>query len=206
MTIDDLQPTSRTERQARTRGRLIATASQMFLADGYAATSLDRVAVEAGFSKGAVYSNFTGKEELCLAVLDLIHAEQIDAVVEAFSTQTDLDGRIDAFTRWARKGLGQPRWTALEVEFAAVARQSPYVATELTSRHRSIRGVIACLVKSVTDEAGVSLAMSPDQAATALLSLGIGLGAMRSLDSTVDVEAFGATMRALLGIGAGSVV
>jgi len=201
MRVQDLKPISRAERQAQTRERLIEKATQMFLTDGYAATSVDHVALEAGFSKGAVYSNFSGKEELCLAVLDVIHEEQVEAVIAAFSTETDLGGRIDAFTEWAREGLGKPRWTALEVEFAAAARHSPYVAAELAKRHRAIREAIAALVKSVLAEAGVEIAMSPDQAATALLSLGIGLGAMRSLDSTVDVEAFGATMRVMLGTG-----
>jgi AcrR family transcriptional regulator len=40
----------------------------LFLRDGYAATSLEKVADEAGYSKGAVYSNFWNKDELCLAV------------------------------------------------------------------------------------------------------------------------------------------
>jgi AcrR family transcriptional regulator len=129
---------SRADRQAQTRERLIEVAREMFLADGYAATSLDKVAVRAGFSKGAVYSNFAGKEQLCMAVLDSIHEEQIHGVVTAFTQDTDLDGRIEAFAAWAREGLGQPRWTALEVEFGAIARQSPYVATELVKRHREI--------------------------------------------------------------------
>ena len=44
---------------------------------GYAATSLDKVAEAAGFSKGAVYSNFSGKEELCMEVIDAIHADTV---------------------------------------------------------------------------------------------------------------------------------
>ena len=52
---------TRAERQAQTRVKLIDVARSMFLEDGYGATSLDRVALEAGFSKGAVYSNFQGK-------------------------------------------------------------------------------------------------------------------------------------------------
>ena len=138
MTVEETRPVSRAERQAQTRESLIEVAREMFLADGYAATSLDKVALKAGFSKGAVYSNFAGKEELCMAVLDSIHEEQIDGVVTAFTQDTDLDGRIEAFAAWAREGLGQPRWTALEVEFAAIARQSPYVAAELVKRHREI--------------------------------------------------------------------
>jgi AcrR family transcriptional regulator len=145
-----------------------------------------------------VYSNFSGKEELCMAVLDSIHAEQIEAVIEAFTADTDLDGRIDAFTTWAREGLGQPRWTALEVEFAAVARQSPYVAGELVKRHREISEALAELIRRVTKEAGIELPMAAEQAAVALLSLGIGLGAMRSLDPTIDVDVFAEAMRLLL--------
>ena len=44
-------------------------ATAEFLAHGYNGTSLERVADAAGSSKGAVYGNFAGKEELCLAVL-----------------------------------------------------------------------------------------------------------------------------------------
>lgn len=170
----------------------------MFLSDGYAATSLDKVAVEAGFSKGAVYSNFAGKEELCMAVLDSIHAEQTAGIVAAFSQDTDLNGRIEAFVEWARKGLGQPRWTALEVEFGAVARHSPYVAAELVTRHREIRAAIAQLVRQVTTEAGMGDGVDADKAATTLLSLGIGLGTLRSMDNTIDVGIFADTIRALL--------
>ncbi|WP_456697005.1 TetR/AcrR family transcriptional regulator [Aeromicrobium sp. P5_D10] len=192
------EPTTRAERQAQTRQSLIAVARDMFLTDGYAATSLDKVAVKAGFSKGAVYSNFAGKEELCMAVLDSIHAEQIDGVVSAFSQDTDLDGQIEAFVSWAREGLGQPRWTALEVEFGAIARHSPYVATELVKRHREIREAIAQLVRQVTTQAGLDEVVDADKAATTLLSLGIGLGTLRSLDQTIDVGIFADTMRALL--------
>ncbi|MGA8850389.1 MAG: TetR/AcrR family transcriptional regulator [Aeromicrobium sp.] len=188
----------RAERQAQTRLRLTEVARDMFLADGYAATSLDKVALRAGFSKGAVYSNFAGKDELCMAVLDSIHLQQIDGVVAAFGGGGDLDARIDAFADWAREGLGQPRWTALESEFGAVARHSPYVANALKARHREIREAIETLILEVTAEAGVELRMPVDRAATAMLSLGIGLGALRSIDHTVDVSVFADAMRALL--------
>lgn len=199
MTIEETGRVSRASRQAQTREALIDTARELFLNDGYAATSLDRVALKAGFSKGAVYSNFGGKEELCMAVLDTIHEEQIDGVLSAFAKDTDLDGRIDAFVEWARVGLGQPRWTALEVEFAGIARQSPYVAVELVKRHREIIDGLTELITTVVEQEGVEVALEPRQIATALLSLGIGLGAMRSLDSTLDVDVFGGIIRSLLG-------
>jgi len=204
VTVEGVRVT-RAERQAQTRESLIEIAREMFLSDGYAATSLDKVAVEAGFSKGAVYSNFAGKEELCLAVLDSIHEEQIDGVLAAFTSDADLNGRIEAFAEWAREGLGKPRWTALEVEFAAVARNSPFVASELVKRHRELVAAIAGLIQQVMSDAGTDLTVPPQEAATVLLSLGIGLGALRSLDSQIDVGVFANMMRALLSERSGDV-
>lgn len=197
VTIDGGRET-RAERQARTRESLVEVARGLFLAEGYAATSLDKVAVAAGFSKGAVYSNFSGKEELCLAVLDSIHDEQIEGVFAAFTRDTDLEGRIRAFEDWARRGLGNPRATALEVEFAGSARHSPFVANELVARHRALVDATAGLIEQVTAEAGVTLAVPAREAATVLLSLGIGLGALRSLDASIDVRVFGDVLRSMV--------
>src|SRR6478672_12120515 len=71
---------SRADSQRRTRRTLVRTARELFLRDGYFATSLERVAETAGYSKGAVYSNFRGKKELCLEVLDLIHSTKFAEV------------------------------------------------------------------------------------------------------------------------------
>src|SRR5690625_99259 len=64
------QPLSRQERRKQTRDALIAVARGVFEEDGYHAASHDRIAREAGFSQGALYSNFHGKAELFLAVMD----------------------------------------------------------------------------------------------------------------------------------------
>jgi AcrR family transcriptional regulator len=63
-------PLSRAEQQRATRAALIRAAREVFARDGYHGANLDRIATEAGFSKGAVYSNFASKAELFLAVMD----------------------------------------------------------------------------------------------------------------------------------------
>ncbi|GAA1984105.1 TetR/AcrR family transcriptional regulator [Isoptericola halotolerans] len=63
-------PMTRAERQQRTRDELVAAARAVFARDGYHGARLDEIAREAGYSKGAVYSNFAGKAELFLAVVD----------------------------------------------------------------------------------------------------------------------------------------
>ena len=190
---------TRAERQARTREALIATARDLFLKVGYAATSLDRVAEAAGFSKGAVYSNFRHKDELCLAVLDDIHARQLAQVVAAFEVDGSLDERLAAFETWAEENLGEPHWTALEVEFATRARHSEFVADELRDRNRAIREAIAHLVSDSAERFGLQPAMSPDDVATALLSHGIGLGVARSNNPTLSVHVMSRTIRLMLG-------
>ncbi|MCD9155138.1 TetR/AcrR family transcriptional regulator [Aeromicrobium duanguangcaii] len=189
---------SRAERQRQTRERLIEVAAQMFLAVGYAGTSLDKVAVEAGFSKGAVYSNFAGKEELCMAVLDTIHAEKIRLVQAVFAEDTSLESRLKSFVEWSRTGLGEPQWTALEVEFAAVARNNPWVASELVKRHREIRRLIGQLISATIEEADLETTIPVEHVATALLALGAGLGGLRALDPKIDPDVFGVVLAGLV--------
>ena len=61
---------SRSEQVDRNRERVLAAARRVFLARGYAGASLDAIAEEAGFSKGVVYSQFDGKGDLFLALLE----------------------------------------------------------------------------------------------------------------------------------------
>ena len=80
---------SRADSQAQTRARLLATAATCLLRDGYAETSMEAIAAAAGFTKGAVYSNFPSKVELCQAVLDAIRAQQIAALGRAIAAFCD---------------------------------------------------------------------------------------------------------------------
>ena len=50
--------------------RILATAKELFLARGYAATTVDAICEKAGLTKGSFYYFFESKEELGLAVLD----------------------------------------------------------------------------------------------------------------------------------------
>ncbi|MEU0538727.1 TetR family transcriptional regulator [Nocardia sp. NPDC005978] len=79
---------NRAESRAHTRNALVRAARDLFVAEGPANTSLARVAEAAGYSKGAVYSNFQSKNELCLEVLELIHAENAQRAEAAAATVT----------------------------------------------------------------------------------------------------------------------
>ncbi|MGC5627829.1 TetR/AcrR family transcriptional regulator [Georgenia sp. Z1344] len=61
---------TRAEQREDTRRHLVLSALANFTSDGYHGASLEKIAADAGYSKGAVYSNFAGKAELFLAVMD----------------------------------------------------------------------------------------------------------------------------------------
>jgi AcrR family transcriptional regulator len=61
---------SRDARKAETRDALLHAGASLFARDGIDATSLERIAVELGLTKGAIYAHFASKKELVAAVLE----------------------------------------------------------------------------------------------------------------------------------------
>ena len=126
---------TRQESHAQTRDRLVATAHRLFLADGYNATSLERVAETAGFSKGAVYANFAGKEELCLAVLENHYFAQLQKFVGEFAGGGDtIEDRLAVLERWWEVLLAEDEFQLLAMEFAVQTRRNPKIMAQLAER------------------------------------------------------------------------
>lgn len=188
---------SRAESQAKTRETLLATAKTCFLRDGYAATSLDGIADAAGYSKGAVYSNFRNKDELCLVVLDAIRAERAFALGEAMIGKVSFEEKVSTLEAWAEEHIGDRAWTALEVAFAVHAGRIPKLATELAERHDQVRAIVIAIVTGQAEEHGLRLPMPAEDVAVAILSLGIGLGVQRAVDPRLSVRTLGTLVRFL---------
>jgi len=183
------------ETQAETRAQLLKTARQLFFDDGYRPTSLEKVADAAGYSKGAVYSNFRNKDELCTAVLDEVRAERLGEVLDIVA-KPDMSARIDAIRDWAQRVIGDPGWTTLEVEFAAHARPNEQLRTELAGR---LDGIIQILTAAMESADNADLKMPGRETATVLLALGVGLGLLRSINPDIPVSGLIDTLRLLSG-------
>jgi AcrR family transcriptional regulator len=113
---------SREETQALTRQRLLSVAKAHFARDGYAAASLDRIADEAGFSKGAVYSNFAGKDELFLGVLEEHGRVSLDQILADLQGAQSIEKAIDRIAAWATRSSRHGNWPMLILEYSRVTK------------------------------------------------------------------------------------
>ena len=115
---------SRAEQNDRNRSLLLSAALRVFLARGYHAASLELIADEAGFSKGAVYSRFASKADMFLALLTgriAARAEQNASAVAELTSSGTVAGLIELAWRAER---GTPGWRLLVTEFRVSGQRS----------------------------------------------------------------------------------
>jgi AcrR family transcriptional regulator len=175
------------ERREDTRDQILEAAADVFARRGFHGTSLDAVAEEAGFSRGAVYYNFADKEELFLELLDRRCAERAQDLRALFA-DTDEDD-VEATSRQVRVAAanaleamtGDPEWRALYLEFLAHAARDAGFRRRLSKRTGEMRGALEEVVVERTRAVADSLDMEPEQLAVVIDALGDGLWAQHML-------------------------
>ena len=199
---------TRAEKQARTRAELLATASKVFARRGYNGASVEEIAEQAGYSHGAVYSNFDGKADLFLAVFEDYMAERAQELA-ATQAELDADAPLEARARaladqWMERFAEDRESFVLHMEFIAHAGRDPELAGRFGSRSAALREAVSRYIAGYREEAGVTLSMSPDDLALILRALGIGLAveALVSPDA-VRPDLYGDFVEQLVGFQRG---
>lgn len=108
----------RSERQAQTRELLLQAATDLFRRDGYAMTSLERIADGAGYTKGAVYSNFECKESVYLEVLEADDSGNRQALLARLDEADGAGAVIDVLAQWAQERSRHGGWSLSVLELA----------------------------------------------------------------------------------------
>jgi AcrR family transcriptional regulator len=158
---------TRSESQTLTRQRLVDAAADVFCEQGFLKASLTDVADRAGYTIGAVYSNFSSKDGLFLAVMQ-DRLPRIEALLAAaFSgdggTPSGPKGSVDErITRELdRMAAGEdavpPAWWRLLSEFRTHAAADPGVWAELAESERRCREIIARHIERFAADVGVIL-------------------------------------------------
>ena len=183
---------TRDERKAQTRADLLAAARDVFVRRGFHRASLDEIAEEAGYTKGAVYSNFADKDGLFLALLD----ERYEGRVARYSEMMlEVDSLDEAFRRvsWfmAEADQEEPDWLPTLAEFVAHASQYVELRRAYSSSRERFLEAIAGIIDTLAERFGVSLRVSSLEAARWSSVLIRGYSAERRIDpDTVTPELF----------------
>ncbi|MFO0551731.1 MAG: TetR/AcrR family transcriptional regulator [Polyangiaceae bacterium] len=166
---------TRVEQAEDNRRRVLDAAREVFVAQGYAATTLDRIAERAGFTKGALFSRFSSKAELFLE----LYAERVEARVREIGAlpRSRAKRTPEALTRqWLERLRGDEAWSLVVLEFRIQAAREPAHLARYQELHRRLVVAMASVVaRDVESSEGLSLKVTPEEAAHAGMALANGL-------------------------------
>jgi AcrR family transcriptional regulator len=135
---------TRKEQQAHTRSCLMSSAAKVFARRGLQQASIDEVAEDAGFTKGAFYANFKSKEELFLVMLDEKFAAEIERVDRILAGRDEPGEEARQATEdFIRFVNADPEWPRLSFEFTAYAARNDEFRQELATRNRALQRKLA---------------------------------------------------------------
>jgi AcrR family transcriptional regulator len=193
---------TRKEKQAHTRLCLMEAASRVFTKRGLQQASVDEVAEDAGYTKGAFYANFKSKEELFLAMLDERFAERVEELDRVISGTGGLEEQArEAGSEFSRYVAADPEWQRLFFEFAAYAARNEEFRQELVTRYRTLRERVAELFQRRGDELGLESPISTDQVAMMTFAMANGFALERLLEPDAVPDDLYGTMLATFFTG-----
>ena len=168
---------TRAQKQAQTRADLLEAAARVFARRGYASASVEEIAEEAGYSHGAVYSNFKGKAELFLAVFEDYMATRVQEVSERReATEGEFEQRAHAMAdQWMERFARDRESFLLHLEFMVHAGRHPELSERFGVRAAALRLALERYIAAFEEREGVSLGLPPAELARVLRALGIGL-------------------------------
>ena len=191
---------TRKEQQARTRACLLASATRVLARKGLRGASIDDIAADAGFTKGAFYANFSSKEALFLELLDEHFAERLEAVQVIAADGADLAEQADRVGRDFTDALrGDEDWCRLFLEFSAHATRDATFGDEFRLRLDGLREGVADVLAKRAAELGLTPIFSADVIARMTLAMAHGVALERLLDDKTPEDLYGSMLRVFFG-------
>ena len=193
---------TREEARLQTRERLIEAAAVVFKQLGYNGASLDAVAEAAGYTKGAVYSNFATKADLFMALLESYVEREAAIQAVQFEMGTIADFVDDLGNTLQRQTQTDPQFVLLQVEFWLAAARDPAIRAKYIEDFEEMREASGRILDGKLAEIGVKAPFSGRELGILLNALGTGLALESQLEPTaVDPSLYARAARVLFGLG-----
>jgi AcrR family transcriptional regulator len=195
---------TRKEKQARTRAKLMRSAAKLFCRQGLDQASVDDIAQDAGFTKGAFYSNFKSKEELFLALLDEKFAEEIERIDASLQTDESPDEAArHAGEQFVRSFRADPEWMRLYMEFISYAARNEAFREELLTRCWAMDARLQEVYRRWHERIGITAPMPLAEITRMVSIMADGFLIWQQLDPSLSEELYGEMLAIFMqGLGA----
>lgn len=182
-------------RDARRR-QILEAARHCFARNGFQATSMQDILAEAGLSAGSVYSHFTGKHAIIIAITDEV-AEQITSSLNTAFARQQPPGLDEALGHMLST-LEQADVAPLAVTVWAEAARDPELGQRLSARYSRLRDQMTALVRHCQHQGTIDPHAPAEDVAEVLTALVPAFLSQQALGAGIDAAAFSRGLRALL--------
>jgi len=170
------------ERRAQTTNRVLDAAAAEFARRGFHAATIDDIARTAGYTTGAVYANFAGKDALFLALIDRHLEDQLAQLDLLLANASTADLRIRLRDAAVEQNAAGGSFGLLMLEFWLYAARDAAAKAALAERYQRMRDRLAAAIAERDAARGEELPLTPDEVAALVLALDAGLFLQQLLD------------------------
>lgn len=172
-------------RTEHTRQILLDAAEEVFARKGLTGAALEEIAEVAGFTRGAIYSQFGAKEKLFLEVVDRQRQRFLDGFAEVMMSfhrlsDVDIDGLAN---RWRQLSSGTDR-AALGYELTLFLLRNPDARDRVAEQRRETVRALGEFISKNVARIGGTLTIDGETLARVVLAANNGI----TLDSHLDGE------------------
>ncbi len=174
---------TREQSRANTRERLLRAARSVFARSGFHGASVEEIASEAGFSTGALYSNFNGKEDLFLELMEREIDEHAREISDAVRTRASMAERATGGARqWMTMIERDREVLLLFMEFWAYGVRDAQVRPKVAAQFAQMRKLLTRLIAEGARDFALELDIPAEQLAVAIDALADGIARQKLAD------------------------
>jgi AcrR family transcriptional regulator len=172
---------TREESRAQTRATLMAVGRQHFLRYGLGGAVAEKIAEDAGYSRGALYSNFDGKEELFLAVIREEQDRRAEAFRSMFKEEPSAKERLRKMRDAVADVVTDPDWIVLRAEFESGALRNERIRQTFVEVHRQQVRDAGNLIRNLARSSEIHMSIKPNEFMMIILNLTHGLAVTQKI-------------------------
>jgi AcrR family transcriptional regulator len=175
---------TREESRAQTRATLMSVGRQHFIRYGLGGAVAKKIAEDAGYSRGALYSNFDGKEELFLAVIREEQEHRMQAFHSMFKEEPSAKKRLRKMRNTIADVVTDPDWMVLRAEFEAGAVRNERIRQIFVEVHRQQVRNAGNLIRNFGRSSEIRLEVKPNEFIMVIFNLTHGLAVTHKILGT----------------------